>query len=156
MLVEDRALEFPASQEGSELVVRLMAADCIQEGLCGASGPFVLRPWCFSLSLRVQWKLWCNTVMSNRTCPDSVQKKTWVWVSREHEELILAELLPPRSPVKKLSEASQICKLPPWPEKQGVRAHARGFNCLVRYWSGWRLGWRFRQLVSVSSLIIRL
>lgn len=58
MSTDDTALELQASQEeGSYLIVMIMADDCVPEGLHGASGPFVLRLQCFSLSLRVQWKL---------------------------------------------------------------------------------------------------
>lgn len=50
----DTALELRASQEeGLCRIVTIMADDCVQEGLHGASGPFVLRPQCFPLSLRV-------------------------------------------------------------------------------------------------------
>lgn len=70
---------------------------------------------------------------SNSTTFAWTLQKYWVWDSREHEEVIAAKLLPPRSPFKRLSEASRICTLPPWPFKQEVRAGARGFNCLIRY-----------------------
>lgn len=117
------------------LVIILMAFDCLStfQWWLGAGGPFVSRPWCFPLSLRVHYRLWSNKVKFNHFCPESVQKY-WVWVSKEHEEVISAKLLPPRSPFKRLSEASRICTLPPWPFEQ-VRAEARGFNCLIRYFA---------------------
>lgn len=76
-----------------------------------------------------------------------LMQKYWVWVSREHEEVISAKLLPPRSPFKRPSEASRICTLPPWPFEREVRAGARGFNCLIRYFTAFLAWWKVKPAV---------
>ena len=118
-----------------------MAFDCLStfKWLLGAGRPFVLRQRCFPLSLRVHWTLWSNKVKSNHFCPDCAKilalsfQRTW----RSH----FSQGFTTQKSFKRLSEASRICTLPPWPLEHRVRAGASGFNCLIRYIAS-VLAWR--------------